>query len=251
MRLFSSLAMSILLYNSELWEDNPVHVKWLNVFYMRAMRRITGHPRAPVEGVQRLSNSEVRAKYKQPSIQALLFRWWLGYVASLVRQPLLPLLGLLEPHCSLPSSWSQLILEDLRTRWKVVPALREFEDPYVVWPRWQSVMVHRPAVWNKLVREASLDSYIFKSCLADSVEFSCLDHKCPDCDRAFASAKAVATHRMRVHGHRKEVASHIATDCLSCPACSKVFVSHRMLLDHAQYRSKSCLAAIRLMPVIA
>ena len=39
--------MSIALQGSEVWEDNPVHIRWLHVFYMQALRRVTGRPRAP------------------------------------------------------------------------------------------------------------------------------------------------------------------------------------------------------------
>ena len=58
--------------------------------------------------------------------------------------------------------------------------------------------------------------------------------------------KAVATHRMRAHGHRKPVSSYIESDCLQCPGCNKHFPSRSKLLDHAQYRSKGCRDKILL-----
>ena len=43
--------------------------------------------------------------------------------------------------------------------------------------------------------------------------------------------KAVATHRMRAHGHRKQVSNYIASDCLQCPGYNKLFPSRSKLLD--------------------
>ncbi|CAK0801015.1 unnamed protein product [Prorocentrum cordatum] len=39
LRLFQSLVLSVLFYNSELWTPSRTHIQWLHTFYLRAVRR--------------------------------------------------------------------------------------------------------------------------------------------------------------------------------------------------------------------
>ena len=71
-----------------------------------------------------------------------------------------------------------------------------------------------------------------------------LTHACEQCDKRFTSNEALATHKMRAHGHRKPVAAVLAPDATACPICSRVFASHRQLLDYARYRAKRRRAAL-------
>ena len=56
--------------------------------------------------------------------------------------------------------------------------------------------------------------------------------------RVFNTAKALRTHMMREHGHRKMSRRFVAGT--ACPACGKDFGSRRKALDHLEYRAARC-----------
>ena len=113
LRLFQSLVLSVLLFNSEVWTPTRTHVQWLHTFYLRALRRIVNEPRAPIPGLVRRSDSEILSSLGLPSIDNLLRRRRLLYIYSLTCKPFPALQALLLPQTDKPSSWSQLALRDL------------------------------------------------------------------------------------------------------------------------------------------
>ena len=85
-------------------------------------------------------------------------------------------------------------------------------------------------------------------------QFTCLE--CPAATaRTFTNAKALATHRMRAHGHKKLSRSFVPPEgplSKCCPACKKHFDTHAKVLDHLEYRAKRCRAEMeagRLTPI--
>ena len=139
---------------------------------------------------------------------------------SLCRCPLDPLLGLLSAHDEHSDQWSSLVLRDL-----LVISTSEFGleaklgDPGNQWPTWVSDMILRPAKWKTMLVKArtedwwndpsdELDEDTLQCGNIDrsgvSVAFTIEQSTCPECGKIFKKGpKAVATHRMRAHGHRK------------------------------------------------
>ena len=182
---------------------------------------------------------------------------------SATRCPLDPFLGLLSAHDEHPDQWSSLVSRDL-----LVISTSEFGleaklgDPGDQWPAWVSDMILRPAKWKEMLARArtedwwndpsdGLDEDALECGNTDRsgvpVAFTIEQSTCPECSEIFKKGpKAVATHGMRAHGHRKPVSHYIESDCLECPGCDKHFPSRSKLLDHAQNRSKGCRDKILL-----
>ena len=170
-----------------------------------------------------------------------------------------PLLGLLSAHDEHPDQWSYLVLRDL-----LVISTSEFGleaklgDPGNQWPAY---MILRPAKWKTMLAKArtedwwndpsdELDEDTLECGNIDRsgvpVAFTVEQSTCPECGKIFKKGpKAVATHRMRAHGHRKPVSSYIESE--ECPGCNKHFPNRSKLLDYAQYRSKGCRDKILLL----
>ena len=190
-------------------------------------------PRAPTPGKERLSDAEVLKEMQMPSVSSPLASRRVGYAMSLCRCPLDPLLGLLSAHDEHPEQWSSLVLRGV------------------------SDMILRPAKWTAMLARARTEDWWNDS--SDGLDEDALDRSgvpvafsveqstCPECSKIFKKRpKAVPTHRMRAHGHRKPVSNYIVSDCLECPGCNKHFPNKSKVLDYAQYRSKVCRGKILL-----
>ena len=82
-------------------------------------------------------------------------------------------------------------------------------------------------VVNLCEAAAPADAYVCTECPEESA-------------RVFNDRRALLSHRMRCHGHRKLSRQFINSDV--CPACGKSFPSMARALDHLEYRSKRCHA---------
>ena len=232
LRLFQALVMSVALYGSEVWDDNPVHIKWVQTFYMKSLRRIAGRPHAPDEvGLERVSDERLLEELGQSSVAQLVFRRRLAYAASLVREPMLPLLGLLEPHTHEAAPWANTLLVDLRLMKEVVPRLKAMPDPYDEWQPWMKVMAGPVGRWKSCVKLAAEQKPA-----RDAVELASrpLDFECVQCQRRFASQKALISHCIRKHNYRAPVA-RLMPPGTTCGCCGKCFSTRRALIDHAQH----------------
>ena len=65
---------------------------------------------------------------------------------------------------------------------------------------------------------------------------------CDQCDRSFASKKALAAHSARVHGYRRLVALYAVGD--TCQACCKLFHARSRLTMHLR-DAGTCLETLR------
>ena len=157
------------------------------------------------------------------------------------------------PHTDAPAEWARTVLADLRMACGRVERLSSLGDPFSCWHEWQAFIVREPHAWRAAVREVRMLPAASPIEVGEGPEnsFALVPPAipCPECARLFSCKKAVATHRYRVHGHRKAVVAHLARGVRQCPHCDKVFPSHAALLDHAEYRSKSCKAAILALPL--
>ena len=78
-------------------------------------------------------------------------------------------------------------------------------------------------------------------CEAAAPEGAFVCTECPkEGARLFNDKRALNSHRMRCHGHRKLSRQYINSNV--CPACNKSFPSMARALDHLEYRSKRCHA---------
>ena len=250
--LFQSLILSILLYGAETWVLTDALESSLNVFYMRCLRRIMRAPRAPVEGYERETDEQVRARAGVSTIEALIQQRRLAYAGSLVRNPLPALGALLQDLAGAKNSWPDFVLQDLRAVHAAMPAdLRAaLGDPATEAQQWQSFIREAPAAYRSACRRLRtvvsrhttvpvVCANLLKLAPAEVAMYTCL--QCPaEAARVFTSNKALRTHAMRVHGARKLACSYIAGDSSRCPACAKVFPTHKRALDHLEYRAKRC-----------
>ena len=188
-------------------------------------------PRAPIPGKERLSDAEVLKELQMPSVPSLLASRRVGYAMSLCRCLLDPLLGLLSAHDEHPDQWSSLVLRDL-----LVITTSEFGqeaklgDPFDDWPAWLSDMILRLSKWKTMLARARIEDWWddpSDDLDEDALECGNIDRSgvpvaftveqstFPECSKIFKKGpKAVATHRMRAHGHRKPVSYYIPSDCL-------------------------------------
>ena len=113
-------------------------------------------------------------------------------------------------------------------------------DPRAEWQRWIAWSREQPTEYKAVVRDCTATA----GSEAKPPEKAMLAHACEQSEKHFPSNKALAKQQKRAHGYRKPVAAVLAPDSTVCPICSRVFASHRQLLDHAQYRAKRCRAAL-------
>ena len=226
----------------------------LNTVMMRWLRRILREPRAPIPGRVRLSDEEVRVRAGVGSVESLLQQRRLGYVASLLRSPLPPLLALLQGTDDAPDSWSQLVLRDLRAVQAAMPQRTRLPDPADAPQARRNLANAGRSAWKAAARRVVTTASALRAPEIVSVNlaevaaeerpaFVC--EQCPpERARSFACMKALKSHWMREHGHRKLGRSFIHPDCSTCPACGKQFASHAKALDHLEYRAKRCREAM-------
>ena len=220
---------------------------------MRCVRRITHSPRVPREGYEVLSDERLRAKFNVESVQSRLRRRRIAHAVALLRTPWPELDALIyaAPHdtSGLAPSWPDAVLQDLREVREEAPELHYLPDPAVGWEAWREFIVNDTAnTLKKAVRGAkktssSLIGEKLKVVVnRDAEDVPCGAYICTECPpgaaRVFADNKALSSHRMRCHQHRKLARRYINSDV--CPACNKKFPSVARALDHLEYRSKSC-----------
>jgi hypothetical protein len=111
------LVFSRLFYNVCTWAaESKFTVRTLNRVYMQVLRRISDHSRFGAPGT--LSDIRVRRLLRQPSVECILAKASLSYVARLLRtgpqslQALLQFRGGLDGTLMLP--WVRQIINDLR-----------------------------------------------------------------------------------------------------------------------------------------
>ena len=251
-KLFQALVMSTLLYNSETWDITEVQLHWVHVFYLRCLRRIGGFPRAPDGTVERITDAEVLMRLGVPPIEGILRARRVSLAASIVRQPLAPLLALLEPHAEVPSQWSGILADDLALLWGTTEcsALAGLGPPRSAWKEWQAFIKEHTSAWKAAVsalRWAVRLQAVVAAQRNDAGEIAA-ECVCHECGWFGLSRKAVATHRTREHGHRKVAHWHVALGAVVCPGCRRTFASRAVLLDRVEYRSKRRRALVLVGP---
>eukprot|EP00973_Karenia_brevis_P002289 307810-Karenia_brevis.AAC.1 len=141
-----SLILSRLLSNSHIVAPTARYTKLLNTVYMRVLRRMCNHCRY---GTKTIKDIDVRRKLSAPSIDCLLMRGRLRYLARIVRlrpQALMSLLFSKPGNKRL--AWSKLIVEDMRTLATRVSICSHLQHPSLNSKCWVDFMIHQPEKWS-------------------------------------------------------------------------------------------------------
>ena len=242
LRLLSSLVLSRLLYNVQTWSVvSQAAYNRLNSVYMRGLRRIGDRtkydPKSAHEGG---SDSYVRMMLGMPSLQCLLLQRRLLLLASVLRNGASSLVALLSftgrEHVPLP--WVRLVRSDLqRIASFHAGRLQELGDPLTNFQEWADLITNYPSEWRQLVRTCFYNSMELdagskaKTKAGNWGNQAALAHICLVCDVAFASAKALESHRKAKHKTRAAFSAMVGSSKV-CPCCHVEFSSRTRLLAH-------------------
>ena len=182
------------------------------------------------------------------------------HVLALVRTPWPELEALISasPMGSAEApAWADAVADDLRCLAAVSWDFWWLGDPGVHSCQWRSAMWWSPVDFNTSVRMLrTTECTLIDEKRAVVVNISELaqvrgpalkpQYVCDLCPparaRGFNCNKALATHKMRSHGHRKTARRYVLQGGTKCPACDKEYGSYASVLDHLEYRSKRCRA---------
>ena len=219
----TSLILSRLLHNVHTWVVSPKPLKTLNIVYMRVLRRIANQQRFNDQCEH--SDVEVRQSLAQPSIDCLLQRKRLDYMARLVYVRPRALWAILQ---SKPANkqipWTKQAINDLQCLYDNVADARNAlpmpgQDPSA----WFDFMLNRADNWHALVGQL----FYVQSCLdrqAPTIPTIQLTFVCEICTSprpAFCTAKALAQHKHIKHKMRNNIRCYI-DDRGICPCCKNI-----------------------------
>jgi hypothetical protein len=240
-----SLVLSRLLFGCHIYVPSPRYVRELTAVYMRAVRRIFQCPRfGPVE-----TDAAMRKRAKLPSVDCLLCRGRLRFLARLVRsQPPHVISFLSVRFKTKPLPWVELIRSDVDRMRLTVSLCSYLPDPSDS-SAWCRMMIDQPAQWANAVSAIHFTESMGdppSSGLHDDPHV--LPHVCGDCQTAFPTSRALGSHRRIAH---KVLAPQrlFAPANGVCPCCGTRFLSHLRLLAHlCDARRPKCWDAIRVQP---
>ena len=194
------LVLSRLLFNAHVVVPTAKYSKTLNSVYMRVLRRISDDCSF---GEKTIRDIDVRKKLQAPSIDCLLMRGRLRYLARIVKatpRALLALLFAAPKGKQMP--WYSPIIEDIRTLKCRVGLCGPLPDPKVESRKWVDFMIQNPEKWSPAVSalhfvESQCDSHV--QSVTGSPALHC---RCDVCSASFASSKTLQSHQRVKHGHR-------------------------------------------------
>jgi hypothetical protein len=221
-----------------------VMVAKLNGVQSRVLRRICGEMRYSAVSTS-LSDRDVRGSLRAMSIDCLIQRARLKYVARVSSSRCRPLLALLRSRPrGQPLPWTQQVFVDFNALYNFVPDVRaSLPKPTLggALQDWYRFIKLKPSAWSELVDQLRfIDSCIDKVKVSESLESVISSHVCGDCNAAFASSKALLCHCRTIHGYRDPVRLYVQADGV-CPVCKSRFHSRLRAIAHVNdRRNKSC-----------
>ena len=145
-----TLVLSKLLFNLHVAVPSARDMKALNTAYMRVLRRIHGDVRFSAGTV--LTDILVRTELEQPSVDCLLVRARLRYMARIIRSQPRDLMALLHlrSRSDTPLPWVELLTKDIDTLrlHKLIP--RHFPDFVADAGAWHALM-RAAGTWEEIV----------------------------------------------------------------------------------------------------
>lgn len=236
----SSLVLTTTLFNAHVRVLDGRALAVLNGVYMRVLRRIVSQVRFDSSVV---SDLEVRRLAGWPSLDCLIQRTRLRYLARLTRgghRPLLALLGACDKQGRLLLPWARLLRDDLQSlHANVTEPSRSMPDPVSCPDAWQDLMVDKPAVFHRYVEGLFYVASVCDTCssVGSSVAKTFVCDLCPAPLPAFKSSKALESHKRVKHGCRTEMRYYADAGGV-CPTCAVNFRSRLRLLAHLVRRDR-------------
>ena len=212
--LQSSLVDSRLFFNGHVVVPDVAFIRIMNQSYVRVVRKRLGCSR--YDGTAE-SDELVRKRYSIPSVDCILQKKRLAYLARLILcrpKSLITLLHATRCECRLP--WTRFVLQDMSfLRGQSLPWL---PCPVAGYLAWVEYITADPGRW----KEITSSLHYTCSCLdASATDTSVAVHalRCQLCDtgRTFASTKALLQHQRTKHGVRNPK-RYLISDGV-CPAC--------------------------------
>jgi hypothetical protein len=231
--------------------------------YMRLWRRIFGEPK-----FRRVtfSDCQVRKSLGVPSLDCIIRRRRLTYLARLVKSDVSQLRAMLQVkgHDGSRLPWVRLIVRDFQVLCSSLPRIFEHMPDPVLHPDSFCVLAHDfPCEWKRIISlycqyedDGDFVRGIKRSLFVESpsIPLPVLDFVCRDCHpfSFLANKKAVDQHKRRMHGTRCPVDAFLG-DVTICPICATDYHSRVRLVTHlsetkvrSKTRGTSCNAAFLL-----
>jgi hypothetical protein len=208
---------------------------------MRALRRIAGDSRFSVD-VQ-YTDLQIRALLKVPSVDCLIARQRLAYLARVTRAKPRGLLGLLHLRAGtkrLP--WVMEVAKDcqrLRNNGLLPSCFPDFFDDPSAWQH----LLNDSTCWKGLVDklffiESVTDKHVATADRNDGDRV--LAYACARCEKAFASQKALEYHSRTKHGDRLDIRRFVRDSV--CPACGTDYRDRLRCIAHLSDRRRCACA---------
>ena len=238
MSFLESLIMTRLVFNSHIWCTDDKMIKKLNVVHTRCVRRIVGEMRFSRESSD-LSDRKVRMKAGAESLDCIILKKRLRYLARLQNANAAPLIALLQVRPNgntLP--WISQIKSDLKFVFASVAGARmSLPHPDNHANRWLEFMTESSHAWKCIVDRISfVDSRVDKLDIGDELAApAVLQFVCDACGEKFANNKALSLHSQKVHGRRNELRLYL-DESGKCPACNGAFQSRLRAFAHLSDR---------------
>ena len=213
---------------------------------MRVSRMIDGSFRGPA-GAER--DDVVRRRLGALPVKEVLCIGRLQY-ASRVSRSAPQLLCLLLQEPAVP--WRRTLVEDLAALQAALPeSLGTLPCPRVRPQAWEAIWKEHPGARKSLLQrfrdrlvgraaDHGLAPAGAQMAANTAVQLAC--PQCPPTAQLWTSAKALASHMMARHGHRRWVRFFVADG--RCPACGGDFHTRLRAMHHVQHSSKKCSAAV-------
>ena len=230
-----SLVLSRLLFAVHTLLPTGRDLKAMNGCYMRGLRRIAGAPRFSSDC--NITDRQMRAQVHQPSLDCIILRLRLAFAARVCRDRPEVLLALLHLRVGSNSDclpWVRQLSGDIN----VVKETLHKAD----WPG----LLESPSFWYDRMRHAHewhamLGTVFFLDSICDSQVAAAPDgpvrpFACPDCKRAFATARALETHAWIKHLKRNIIRECVPSDV--CPCCHTDFQQRIRCLAHLSDRRR-------------
>ena len=231
---FQSLILSKLLFNSHVRVLAAKEVSFLNTLFMRVLRRVADASRY---GPGCDSDKSVREMTGYPSIDCIIQRRRLLYVARLVRagpKPLIALLSARDAKGEVALPWTKQLNADFHNLYINVEKVREILPEPSAANEWFCFMQEHPLEWARYVSLLSYSHSVCDRVVAPSMDKSPTAMPCEICPAphpAFRSQKALCQHQRVAHGVKSEVRFY-ADSSGTCGSCGTCFQTRLRLLAH-------------------
>ena len=244
--LFNTLVMSRLLFNLHVVAPSRRLLTILNDVYLRGHRRM--HNSIRVEGGGE-TDLGFRTRTRTPSIDCVLCRQRLRYLARLLRASPPSLMALLRQRPrGRRGAWMNLIVADLGRIQTLVARCSKLPAPECDPAAWASYILEDAVRWKQDVQLLFFtESVCDRETPKEHVDLM-KPFVCSECSVAFATSKQYGMHRRRVHGER--CAQRVfALPSGECQACHTVFGTRLALLGHlCDSRRRRCWERILASP---